>query len=308
MFFSTISRRIKEKIKYELGISQLIEQYESLYYILNNAIDITLLPKTKNVDLRWLQKCDAQLLAIFDRLCTKYNLTYWLDSGTLLGAVRHKGFIPWDDDIDICMLREEMNRVVPLMKAEVEKYGLTLFPTPLHPLRGLVLAYKPEETGIWMDIFPLDPYNSDEPESAVRKKVVEYRNFFYQHKEEPDIVLENKKKEIFPDNRFMKKHYLLATLESWKGCKWICIHEEKDIFPVQRMEFEGYHLCVPANQDDYLQHWYGSNYMDFPRLSINTHGAKKNQLKMCEKAKAHGISLEEVYNYLVKVYNQLEVG
>jgi len=60
-------------------------------------------PKT----LREAQLIMLEILVEVDAICQKYNLRYWLDSGTLLGAVRHQGFIPWDDDIDLSMPVED---------------------------------------------------------------------------------------------------------------------------------------------------------------------------------------------------------
>ena len=54
--------------------------------------------------LKKLQECEAEILDVFDKFCKKNNIRYSLYAGTALGAVRHKGFIPWDDDIDVCML------------------------------------------------------------------------------------------------------------------------------------------------------------------------------------------------------------
>ncbi len=69
--------------------------------------------------LREAQLIMLDMLIEFDVICKKHQLRYWLDSGTLLGAVRHQGFIPWDDDIDISMPIEDYHRFLAVAPAEL---------------------------------------------------------------------------------------------------------------------------------------------------------------------------------------------
>lgn len=114
-----------------------------------------------------LQKTLLETLKEFHDFCEKHNLQYFLIGGSLLGAVRHKGFIPWDDDIDVVMPREDFNQLLQL--SSQLKYPLLLRGPKLQKDHRYNLtkltneslfieedAYKPITIGAWIDIFPLD--------------------------------------------------------------------------------------------------------------------------------------------------------
>lgn len=123
------------------------------------------------------QRAMLQLLGETDRICKKYNIHYMLFAGTLLGAVRHHGFIPWDDDMDVLMLRPEYERFLDIAEKEInhDKYFLQPeysehWPIYFSKLRlqntAAIEKYHPKDTqvhqGIYIDIFPCDNL-SDNP-------------------------------------------------------------------------------------------------------------------------------------------------
>ena len=70
-------------------------------------------------DIKKLWACELEILEEVERICNKHNIRYFADFGTLLGAVRHKGFIPWDDDLDLSMLPEDYERFVKIAPKEI---------------------------------------------------------------------------------------------------------------------------------------------------------------------------------------------
>lgn len=72
-------------------------------------------------ELKQLQSIELELLIEFNRICRKYNIIYSIDGGTLLGAVRHGGFIPWDDDADVIMVRSEYEKFRSVVKKELRQ-------------------------------------------------------------------------------------------------------------------------------------------------------------------------------------------
>lgn len=126
--------------------------------------------------LERLKKAELEILKDFIRICEKYKLKYFATGGTAIGALRHKGFIPWDDDIDVCMLREEYDyfmKVAPremgdkyiFMTTETEKkYPLMFGKMVKRGTRFVEEAYQQADypLGIYIDIFPYDRTPADE--------------------------------------------------------------------------------------------------------------------------------------------------
>lgn len=126
--------------------------------------------------LRDIQKIQLEIALELKRICEKHKISFFLDSGTLLGAIRHGGFIPWDDDFDVGLLRKEYNRLLQVLPNELEdKYEIQTWENdPGYP--GAYIKIRKKDTifreyktddlqrmnGIFIDIFPYDYLPNDE--------------------------------------------------------------------------------------------------------------------------------------------------
>lgn len=136
-----------------------------------------------------VRKVQIELLDELDRICKKHNITYHLFAGTLLGAVRHRGFIPWDDDLDVSLLREDYEKLIKVINTELDdKYYFESpekdkhSPFPFAKLKKNNTYFKEASLnkkmhhGIFIDIFQLDDVPSDKKKlEKLRKRL----NFWY---------------------------------------------------------------------------------------------------------------------------------
>lgn len=132
--------------------------------------------KENEIELKKLQLVELDILKEFIRVCNELNVKYFLDSGTLLGCIRHGGFIPWDDDIDVSMPREDYEIFLKEgQKLLKDKYFLQTYKTDPEYTMGFAKIRNSETTfiessvkrlninhGVYIDIFPMDGYKPSE--------------------------------------------------------------------------------------------------------------------------------------------------
>ena len=132
--------------------------------------------------LKEAQELMTTILKDIDSIWRKNNINYWIESGTLLGAVRHKGFIPWDDDIDIGMLREDYNKFLEIANKELkddvilcnfknEKNVQYQWSKVKHKYSEIIEdGNTSEKSGLFVDIFPYDFYSREGNDFASKLK------------------------------------------------------------------------------------------------------------------------------------------
>jgi len=239
--------------------------------------------------LRQHQLRMLDMLKYIDGICRKYDIQYWLCSGTLIGAVRHGGFIPWDDDVDIEMLREDYMKFVEIMMNEEPQndYILQTHDTdsgyfyPYGKLRDL--HSKLDETnpfdnfryrGVYIDIFVMEHSSSlilSRVSAIIHGKLIPV---FVQQNKFSNLLYNLVHKGLFSVFRAMAKITSRGNLRHALGTYFFKGRKEKDIFPLKRMKFEDSDFYVPSDPDAYLTKIYG-DYMKLPDVDkIRTHVIK----------------------------------
>lgn len=247
----------------------------------NYTFDAQALKELFNPEGSKLRKTQLELLEILvdlAEICDQNNIQWWLSSGTLLGAARHKGFIPWDDDIDIVMLRKDAKRLEKIlhkmdsdkyvyqsMKSDVEyvnafgKFRKREGEVEITQGRYKYLNYK----GLFVDIFRIEKTSY----AIARIARAIYWNLQY-----PTIKIKwrwlrhllIRSVEIFsfcfllPILRLIGKINPKGEYHYNLGMGWYrSTYFAQDIFPLSTIEFEGHTFPAPKNVDKYLQGVYG---------------------------------------------------
>ena len=201
-----------------------------------------------------LRQCQLVLLRqlkIFDYLSKKYEFKYWLDSGTLLGAVRHKGFVPWDDDIDIGILRTDYEKFL--------RYAA-------HELPPDIFLQMPDTEPHYHrhDVVKLRDKYSNYAGLAAQKSDLTFHNGLHVELFVYDALYSTIGAKIFNKfTTFIKKAMGFSQHKSyWRFYAW----SEESLFPLKHLEFEGTLFPCPNDYDGFLRFHYG-DYMSLPPIS-----------------------------------------
>jgi lipopolysaccharide cholinephosphotransferase len=274
-------------LRLESNINTAVQQQESTRELIKTTINIENMPKATGV-LRDIQMISLGMLKEVERICKKHKLEYWLDFGTLLGAVRHKGFIPWDDDMDISMMSDSYEKFVAVVDEELAdtNYRFIKVPSQIGKMvhKDFMPHGKDETTKFihWelkgklsfaLDIFPYyyakNSLSYDELSKYLISACSDKTGIF-----DGEHVYSDFKKAA----KEVKKY--ISILKSDTVTDVVFLGPEtrayqpritgvKDLFPLGIVEFEGLQFPSPANPKPYLVDYYG-DYMQLPGY-VHTH-------------------------------------
>lgn len=250
--------------------------------------------------LRKLQMVQLEMMAEVDRICRKHNITYQLFSGTLLGAVRHKGFIPWDDDLDICLIRDDYEKLMTVLLEEMnDSFFLQIPETDKNYVHSFARVQKKNTTlvqqawehiemskKIFIDIYPLDDINEHSFKGKLqffalyqfkRLKRMNRANFrIFNDSWRTKVKIAIQKPFTWIPTKFYynvekkihkmlngKEDYVTVLTDGQKDYYYEHMFNKKKFYDVIEFEFENMKFYGPRNFEEILERTFG-DYMSLP--------------------------------------------
>jgi len=252
-------------------------------------------------ELNKLHQVELEILNEFVRICDKNNLIYYMVGGTFLGAVRHKGFIPWDDDVDVGMPRADYEKFITLAKEQLsEKYFLDCFQTnekyylPYAKIKKNGTVFDEEiihhldnHKGIFIDVFPFDNVPKNNLELKIRAIIalsitdtVAYKYKIKKLKQMKHPIISFLLC-VFTRKHLMKIQKKVVTYCHDDNSKYMCdigagygyrkeLILREEMLPTRKMKFENRSYCVPKT-DVHLRKLYGDYLKLPPKEKRKTH-------------------------------------
>lgn len=239
-------------------------------------------------NLRAVQLKELSILCTVTDICKRNGIEYWLDGGTMLGAVRHGGFIPWDDDVDICIRATDTERFVEVMSRKLPSNLLlqTKENAPAHLSTYMKVRDKNSffvefcddfhqdyNKGIYIDVFPMTDYPDISRKMCrfitkgfCKANGILHKQHLYSWRSIAELLWFGAKRSLMrllwnTVNVVCGKGTYYATLIENNGLGFM--HRKDNIFPLGTIEFEGKTFSCPNNPDAYLTEQYG-DYMQLP--------------------------------------------
>lgn len=243
-------------------------------------------------DIRPLQLRILDILVAFDKVCREHNLRYYLWAGTMLGAIRHKGFIPWDDDADVAMPREDYDILIahseewlpePMEMTCLEKNPkfTGTYAKMIDASTTIIERYDFMSVGgVYIDIFPIDGVPSDMAKakshckhfSFVKKMAYFCNRNPFKHGKGISSWIPRIVQHFYTNQELQSKGIALMKQYPYATAQMVCDFDDgaPGIMPKEyigeptQVEFEGKMLMGVAQPDKYLSHKYG-DYMTIPQ-------------------------------------------